>query len=192
MWCFLHVYRDHGVISLRAYSILFKQGKHCAVNKLIRTLIMSGGLYHCILQVCIGICGGEGAIIQLCALHAERWSHIKGKDFPLRVLSLSSSFSVQQFDGQLKPKLWLTDADLWVITHDRGSLGSGSLCQKSTEEGLVCMCVWGGTIGKNRLTVPPTTPHNFAVSPDCLRTLNDVYITKERWCECSDDIQSQM
>lgn len=144
---------------------------------------MSGGLYHYSLQVCIGICGGEGAVIKLCALHAERWSHIKRKHFPLRALSLSSSPSVQ-----LKPKLWLTAADPRVITHDRGSLGSESLCQKSTEEGLVCICVWG-RLGKNRLTVPPATPHNFTVSPDCMR---DVYITKERWCECNDDVQSQM
>lgn len=149
-----------GFQQYRATLVVFEQGNLCAVNNLIHTLWSCvDGLYHfSSLQVCMGICGGEGAVIQLCALNAERWSHIKRMDFPLRALSLSSTPSVQQFDGQLKPKLWLTAADPQVITHDRGSLGSGSLFQKSTQEGPVYMCVQG-ILGKNRLTVPSTTPY---------------------------------
>lgn len=153
---------------------------------------MCGGLYHSSLQVCIAICGAERAVIQLCALHAKRWSHIKTKDFSLRALSLSSSPSVQQFDGQLKPKFWLTAADPRVITHDRESLGSGSLFQKSSEEGPVCMCVEGHWVRTDWLS--HQWPHKILLSlqsPDCMKALRDVYITKERWCECS-DVQCQM
>lgn len=143
---------------------------------------MSGGLYHSSLQVCIGICGGEGTVIKLCALHAERWSHIKRKHFPLRALSLSSSPSVQ-----LKSKLWLTAADPRVITHDRGSLGSKSLCQKSTEERPVCMCMWGTLVRTEQTDCPSSDPTQFR----CLSRLHKRCLYYQRkvmwmqWCSMS-------
>lgn len=93
-------------------------------------------------------------------------------------LSLARSLSVRQHDSQLKLKLWLTAADLWVKAHDRGSLGSGSLFQKRTQEEPVWMCVRVSMCMGifNRLSVLPTTPHTFTSTSECTR-----FAWSDRW-----------